>query len=308
MNIGDQVRVIHGNEEGFITRIIDEKTIEIEIEDGFTIPVLKKDIVLVKKEESDYFDQSQKSQVADRVIKKKSAHTGVYIAFIPSSENFVDLHFINNTDYNLLTTAHSLSNSTIKGEFSDQIHSKSYIIVGKWNIKNFEQWGDLLIDVLYFQNQSTSYKTPLSKKIKFQAKSFFNNFRQVPLVEQKGYLYQIDENANKLTSAILQTNTPIESQKIDVPDDIIDLHADQLPKTPGMPPNQILNYQLEVFKQKLDAAIATRMSEITFVHGNGNGTLKLNIQKHLSQHPHVAYYKDAQKNKFGYGATYVNIK
>lgn len=308
MNIGDQVRVLHGSEEGFITRIIDEKTIEIEIEDGFTIPVLKKDVVLVKREESEFFDQNQKSQIEDRVIKKTSTHTGVYIAFIPSSENFVDLYFINNTNYNILITAHSITKGSVKGVFFDKIHPKSHIIVGKWNIKHFEQWNDLLIDVLYFQSQSTAYRPPLSKKVKFQAKSFFNNFRHAPLVEQKGYLYQIDENTKKIAPTMLQSISPQEIHEIDIPEDIIDLHADQLTKTQKMPSHEILNYQLEVFKQKLDAAIATGMSEITFVHGNGNGTLKLNIHKHLSQHPYVAFYKDAQKNKFGYGATYVKIK
>ena len=308
MNIGDHVRVLHGNEEGFITKIIDEKTIEIEIEDGFTIPVLKKDVVIVKKEEIDFFDRGQEHNIKTPIIKRSIAHIGIYIAFIPSSDNFVDLYVINNTDYQLLLTIHTISENSENGLFSNTLHSKSFIQVNKWNIKNFDTWENFHIDMLFFKNQSTTYKSPLSKRIKFQAKSFFNSFKQVPLVDQKGYLYQIDENALKISPDILSSDTPNQFQYIDTPESIIDLHAEQLPETYNMRPHEIFNLQIEVFQQKLDAAIATNIAEITFIHGNGNGSLKSKIQKHLSQHTSVAYYQDAQKNKFGYGATYVKLK
>jgi len=308
MNIGDQVRGLHSNEEGFITKIIDDKTIEIEIEDGFTMPVLIKDVVLVKREESAFFDRDQPTQVETSVIKKTTARTGIYIAFIPSSENFVDLHFINNTDYELLITAHSIAENSIKGEFSMQSYPKSHTLLNKWNIKNFEKWNNLQIDLLYFQKQSTVYKAPLCKKIKFQAKSFFNSFKLAPLIEQKGYLYQIDQEKNNISSISLASNSSPEVQQIDVPKSVIDLHVEQLSSTSAMASHEILNHQLTIFTKNLDAAIATGMSEITFIHGSGTGTLKSKIQKQLSKHPHVAYYQDAQKNKFGYGATYVKIK
>ena len=51
MNIGDKVRLLHGTEEGVIRRIIDKRTVEIEIEDGFLIPVLRKEVVLISSDE-----------------------------------------------------------------------------------------------------------------------------------------------------------------------------------------------------------------------------------------------------------------
>lgn len=308
MNIGDHVRALHSNEEGFITKIIDEKTIEIEIEDGFTMPLLKKDVVLVKKEESDFFDRGQEPQPTVSTIKRSIAHVGIYLSFIPSSEHFVDLHIINNTDYQLLLTAHTLLKGQEKGIFSNTLNSKSFILVNKWNINNFDHWEDLYIDMLFFQEQLTVYKSPISKKIKFQAKSFFNNLKQTPLINKKGYLYQIDQNAQAVSQRILSSESSVELQDIDIPESTVDLHTEELSLTNKMQPHEILQHQLNVFQQKLDAAIATDMLEITFIHGSGNGTLKSKIQKELSQHPHVAYYQDAQKSKFGYGATYVKIK
>ncbi len=47
MNIGDRVRLLHGNEEGTIRKISSSGRIEVEIEDGFIIPAQKQELVLV---------------------------------------------------------------------------------------------------------------------------------------------------------------------------------------------------------------------------------------------------------------------
>jgi hypothetical protein len=308
MNIGDQVRALHSSDEGFITKIIDDKTIEIEIEDGFTMPVLIKDVVVVKTEESNFFEKNAGESPQSPKLKKSLADVGIFMAFIPATENFVDLYFVNNTDYTLLLTAHSLEQGEGRGLFHHTILPKTPIQLNKWNIKDFDQWKDLQIDLLYFQNNQTQYKTPLSKKIKFQAKAFFNSSKQVPLLEQKGYLYQVDQQANKTSTKNILTHQSEGVDTIDVPESIIDLHAEHLPHSKNIQSPDILSRQLSLFAQKLDAAIATGMTEITFIHGNGSGVLKSKIQKQLSQHPNVGFYQDAQKNKFGYGATYVKIK
>jgi dsDNA-specific endonuclease/ATPase MutS2 len=50
------------------------------------------------------------------------------------------------------------------------------------------------------------------------------------------------------------------------------------------------------------------MDEIIFIHGVGNGVLRTEIHKRLSKNKQVEYFKDAMKEKFGYGATLVKIK
>ena len=58
MNIGDRVRVLHGKEEGIIRKVSPGGRIEVEIEDGFVIPVLKSEVVLVAEAEKNYFGES----------------------------------------------------------------------------------------------------------------------------------------------------------------------------------------------------------------------------------------------------------
>ncbi len=84
----------------------------------------------------------------------------------------------------------------------------------------------------------------------------------------------------------------------------VDLHIENLREDfEFLKPEEILPIQLELFEKALDSAIADNCDEITFIHGVGAGKLKYEISKVLSKHPHVKFYQDADKQKFGYGAT-----
>jgi dsDNA-specific endonuclease/ATPase MutS2 len=70
----------------------------------------------------------------------------------------------------------------------------------------------------------------------------------------------------------------------------------------------MLEIQLAEFEKRLDAAILASADEVTFIHGVGNGTLRHEIQKRLGKHPHVQFFQDAKKERFGYGATSATLK
>lgn len=71
--------------------------------------------------------------------------------------------------------------------------------------------------------------------------------------------------------------------------------------------SEILRIQLEAFEKNLDQAIASGMDQITFIHGIGNGVLRKEIHKRLSQIQNIKYFQDTQKDNWGYGATLVRI-
>ncbi|MDQ3395598.1 MAG: Smr/MutS family protein, partial [Bacteroidota bacterium] len=88
----------------------------------------------------------------------------------------------------------------------------------------------------------------------------------------------------------------------------VDLHIEMLVGNHGnMSNGEILQLQISTFEKLLDQAIASGMDEITFIHGSGNGVLKNAIHKKLSKLPGIKFFKDAKKEKFGYGATTVGL-
>lgn len=70
----------------------------------------------------------------------------------------------------------------------------------------------------------------------------------------------------------------------------------------------MVKIQLAHFNKSLDAAIVHQLPDLIFIHGAGNGVLRHELQKVLSKHPKVQTFMDAQKEKFGYGATRVVLK
>ena len=74
-----------------------------------------------------------------------------------------------------------------------------------------------------------------------------------------------------------------------------------------MSKSEMLKLQMEEFQKDLNYAIATGIDEVTFIHGIGNGVLRKEIHKSLSQIDNIKYFQDTQKSRFGYSATLVRI-
>lgn len=86
----------------------------------------------------------------------------------------------------------------------------------------------------------------------------------------------------------------------------IDLHIHQLvSSSKGMDNYDILNYQLDTAKRKIEFAISKKISKIIFIHGVGEGVLKSELTSLLNKYP-VKYY-DASYKKYGLGATEVYV-
>ncbi|WP_223284595.1 hypothetical protein [Hymenobacter qilianensis] len=66
MNVGDRVRLLTGREEGIVTRLLDNDLVEVAIDNDFTIPVLRREVVVVAAEEHKAFGQSAASVAAER--------------------------------------------------------------------------------------------------------------------------------------------------------------------------------------------------------------------------------------------------
>ena len=86
----------------------------------------------------------------------------------------------------------------------------------------------------------------------------------------------------------------------------VDLHIHKLvPSTKGMNKHDILTYQLETAKRQLEFAIRKKIQKMVFIHGVGEGVLKLELE-YLLKNYKVKFY-EANYQKYGLGATEVYI-
>ncbi len=332
MNIGDKVRLLHSKEEGIITRFLKDNVVEVEIEAGFKLPVLKRELAVVSKTETQFFKPAPVA--ADNKLKETKptirADKGIFLAFVPVNEKEVSVNIVNNTDWDLPFALTLTTDRIHVGLAGGLIKAKSYQKSSlDLLIKDMETWGSFTFSVLYFNNGPFDERPPLIKKLRIRANTWPNHKNKTPILERESYLYQLDSDdaeaiptekaepqpklvidANKLKESMMaQKSVETLPKTYEKPAPMVDLHIEQLTKNHRTLNNaEMLELQMNTFLSKFEQAIASGMDDITFIHGVGNGVLRQEIQRRLSGHKNVAWFEDAQKEKFGYGATRIKIK
>ena len=335
MNIGDRVRLLRDKEEGIVYAFLPGNIVEIEIEEGFRIPVLRSEVVTVSPMESQRMKPAEsasgsfaKKQEEFPTFSRKApfAEKGIYLAFVPFNDRELTVHIINNSDWVLPFVVYQDLGGKQLGLASGVLGPRTSQRLTDLLTKDIEQWPIFEVQALYFREGSNAVKPPFQKKLRCRVQSFYKKKQQVPVLAKEGYVYQLDEEniagsaasdasrnpatvtASELRERMLSTE-PIASHKVEAPQSVVDLHLEKLSPTPDALSNaDKMKLQLDTFERQLENAIAAGLDEITFIHGAGSGALRQEIHRRLSKHQNVKFFEDAQKEKFGYGATFAKIK
>lgn len=315
MNIGDRVRLLRSTEEGIVRKISSSGRIEVEIEDGFTIPALKSEAVVIHSAEEAYFGKKEEGIQEEKTPLpiSKPKDQGLYLAFIPINDQNISLYLINESRDGYLVHCSEVFGTNHRTLFADKLLSGESKKFDDRILKQLDEWPAFLLRFFPIQTQLGPEKKPFERKFKIKASQFFKHLGEAPLLGKRGYLFHLEQTTQDLD--VQKLNLELENIKpkpitepIKKPAQRIDLHIEELVPNPvGMSNSEMLRIQLETFEKKLNQAIASGMHEITFVHGIGNGVLRKEIQKRLSELRNIQYFKDTQKDKWGYGATLVRI-
>lgn len=120
----------------------------------------------------------------------------------------------------------------------------------------------------------------------------------------------INSDIHQVKSLKEQSQKPkplIKTKTKEVYKPVIDLHIHQLvEKTAHLTNFDMLNIQLDTAKYQLERAIANRIPKIVFIHGVGEGVLKMELETLLRRYDNVTFY-EADFKTYGFGATEVKI-
>ncbi len=323
MNIGDKVRNIKGTEEGIVTRFLKGNIVEVEIEDGFPIPFLKSELVVVSSKENQYFkkDAPAADEISKAIIPR--SEKGLYFALVPLGGDSYIVKVVNNTDWEVPFTLHTGEGKGLRGLISGVLPTKQTAqAAATLKMKDFDEWNTLSIQALFFQAGYVKPPNALLRKLRLKA-TLFKEQKYIPLTDKKGYVVKLDAEEvavkSELDTAKLQekfdTGITPTSEPNRVPHKksgasvTVDLHIEKLTtQFLSMNNAEMLTLQLSHFEKQLEQAVAVGADEITFIHGVGSGKLRQEVHRQLSKHPNVAWFKDAQKEKFGFGATLASLK
>jgi hypothetical protein len=311
--LGDFVRFVDEKMEGYITRIIDDQMIGVTGEDDFEIPVLASKVTTVHGFEP---AGTRTEQVSGKTQLDNTPFTtkGIYLGVVADAKanSVVHFHLVNDTSFQLFATLVTDKSQQLHGEYAGAIAPKTTVKIYSGQLADLQLWPKFKFQVLYYTNRDVPAPAPMVVEEKFKAKDFSGAKKNIQLLNQQGWLLQLDEpeliiDAQKLKESFFKPAE--EKTEIEKPQKEVDLHIEKLRDDHQfLSSTEMLNIQMDHFRRALDAAIVHQYPEIVFIHGVGNGTLKYEIHKALSRNNRIQTFMDAHKEKFGYGATKVILK
>lgn len=344
-NIGDKVSFLNEKLSGKITRIINEELCKVEIDDGFEIDALAKELVLISKAETSEIPSGK--DVIEPLLEKVAVSSNALSALLENGSLFfvsapaedmqvlsgpVNFYLVNKTNYTALYSfSAKIKNKTI-GIISGTLKSKEELLLCTKKRADLIDWHNLMVQTVLFSKDEYEPTTPLHRefalllpdlKVEFSTakgplaySKFLTLFSEG--IQQEINLEELkkkfaDEPATEIHSKIIpqrKTSAPKADDSlygILRNEDEVDLHIQHLVSDyKNLSNAEMLQLQLKRFRKEMDHALKNHYHKLIFIHGVGNGVLRTEIQRELRSYDNIRF-ADASFDKYGYGATEVNF-
>ncbi len=308
MQIGDKVKFINESLSGTITRLIDDKTIGVSIEDGFEIPVLKREIMIVTP--INLVEQHDKAEIPN-ANKIAIGDSEISLWFEQSSQTWYKASLLNNSRSDILLSVTVKQGKVFKPLFGGKVEKHTSYLINTLNLAELELWGTYCFRIIFHEQEVEKPRAPWYLEYTFRSKDFMKakevNGKPTFLISLKPD--KIEQFTIAKDSVKIENKPKETFVNITRPEEVVDIHIHQLVKNYNqISADEAITIQMNHFKNMFEKALALNYSKITIIHGVGTNALKQKIWKEISGHPAVKTYYEAQKEKFGYGATEIVFK
>lgn len=166
---------------------------------------------------------------------------------------------------------------------------------------------DLSGVVKTIKNDLITIETQDGFELQFEASDLVRIKNQGDLKKEIFLNMDVDAVISEKEKSLKRKQPKTKSKERHEPTMEVDLHINQLvASSKGMSNHDMLSLQLDTARHKLDFAINKRIQKIVFIHGVGEGVLKMELDYLLGRYNNVKFY-DANYQKYGLGATEVYI-
>ncbi len=341
---GDKVRFLNAVGGGVVKSVINKTMVNVEDYDGFEVPTLISELVVVDDANSMNSEKrhakiraDEKKEIAE--VKKEQPKVepkyiagkdspDCYFAFVPQNEaNPVEgelkVYLVNNSNNFVLYNYSHLKNKVYRSVESGKMNPNSKRYLESFTRMDLNELPDFQFQLVFFREESSSLESPVVKSFRLNPVKFYrlNSYEKTRYFTQNSIVFSLLDpdmeteiaklSETEMTKIVLEKEEPKVVVKRTVSPDLveIDLHIHELLEdTRGLANHEMLEVQLGRFRNELDTAIANGTRRIVFIHGIGNGTLKQELRKELSTKYKKYYFQDASFKEYGYGATMVILK
>lgn len=193
VKLGDFVRFVDENIEGYVTRIIDKDMIGVTDSDDFEIPVPANKVTLVHGDMPDdsglVQNRTQKAVPEAEFIKE-----GVYLGLVSDQHSNVIAHFhiVNDTSYQFLVGFTSEKGDHFKGEFAGIVAPHTAVKIFSANMGDIQLWPKFRLEALYYTPANVAPRDPLVFHQAIKGKDLSVAKEEIALLKQKGWLIRLD--------------------------------------------------------------------------------------------------------------------
>ena len=347
LKIGDKVRYLNAKGGGIVAKIINAQLVEVKDESGFNIPFQKSELVKIEEKSFlspqttakpiSVAPIKQPEVTRTKLIPSADAEISgndlpkIYLAFVqdPDNQNNIELYLINDCNYHFMYTI-SIKNEKL-AEIVEintiEMNTKEFITSYKKDL--MQESKCFLIQGTFFKKKKFIPQQPVYKEITLSPVKFFkdgcfkeNDFFDEPAMIETVYERTLADDIREIdgktfqkvifTKEFADKKAPQPSRKENKEvlnyTREVDLHIHELVEDErGLTPGDKLELQIKHFEQELNKAIVANEKRIVFIHGVGNGVLKLKIKSILETKYSKLKFQDASFQKYKFGATLVLI-
>ncbi|MNK41134.1 hypothetical protein D3C87_597940 [compost metagenome] len=193
LKLGDFVRFVDENIEGYITRIIDKTTIGVTDSNDFEIPVLASKVTLVHGDitDNDVVTSKPNIVVPEAEFKKE----GIYLALVADqhSTSVAHFHLVNETSYQLLASLTTEKQENFKGEFAGIIPPNTTKKIYSAQLGDIQIWPKFRLEILTSTPANFEPKAPIIFHKSIKGKDLSVAKEEIALLKQKGWLIKLEE-------------------------------------------------------------------------------------------------------------------
>lgn len=259
----------------------------------------------------------------------------VYLAFVPEDIKAVsttpfEAYLVNDSNYYMYYTYLSAEGKSWTARSHGLVEPNTKLLLEEFEKSELNDRERVAVQLVAFKdNRSFAMKPAINVEIRIDTVKFYklHTFQHTDFFQTPALMYDIVKNdlsakqvyvsAEDLQDALLQrkeADAPAKPQTIikrGGKNEIVevDLHIGELlDDTHGMSNSEILNYQLDKFREVMERYKNKREQRIVFIHGKGDGVLRKALLDELKRKYPVCKTQDASFQEYGFGATMVTIK
>jgi len=344
IKVGDRVKFLNDTGSGTVTRIVDPKTALVQVDDGFEVPWMIRDLVVDvgrydtdeeehQEEQHDAGSSQEKTAFSEKIEDdpgtERIEDEEVLLAFVPdeTSADF-EAYLINSSSYHIKYTISRQQEGELVLFHEGTLEAGIKIRLGTYKPGNINDEEYFRIQGIFFNAGFFNHLAPLDILIRVNANEMYDaGMRQESdYFLEKAVLHtlhdwrkkagppQMEINADELKKAMYDKgDMKPEKQPVKQPAakniEEVDLHIQHLVDNHASMSNaEILEVQLSRFRSALDSALLHKNRRIVFIHGVGNGKLKHELRRILDREYGNVKYQDASFKEYGFGATMVLIR